>query len=134
MKIRALLMVLSLIFIVPFAGNLQTIKQKSLKKDTLNIDFVLHTKGKTRGTLFARWNCANIWSKPTMAAGKPKDGLAGRYHVRYTYKNEDLTYKYNLTIEKQEGSYSVSWTGNGKVFARALEWKLRIIWQTTYLP
>ena len=117
----SLLIVLSLIFIIPFAGNSQTVKQKSLEKDTLNIGFVLYTKSNTPGTLFARWNYANIWSGPGIATGGPKDGgFAGNYHVRYFYENGDFSDEYDLTIEKTGGFYSVSWIVKGIVLAKGV--------------
>ena len=116
-----LLIVLSLIFIIPFAGNSQTVKQKSLEKDTLNIGFVLYTKSNTPGTLFARWNYANIWSGPGIATGGPKEsGFAGKYHVRYFYENGDFSDEYDLTIEKTGNFYSVSWIVKGIVLAKGV--------------
>ncbi len=115
-----LVIVLSLIFLIPLAGNSQTVKQKSSEKDTLNIGFVLYTKSNTPGTLFARWNYANIWSGPGIATGGPKEGFAGNYHVRYFYKNGDFSDEYDLTIEKTENFYSVSWIVKGKVLAKGV--------------
>ena len=116
-----LLIVLSLIFIIPFAGNSQTVKQKSSEKDTLNIGFVLYTKSNTPGTLFARWNYANIWSGPGIATGGPKEGgFSGNYHVRYFYENGDFSDEYDLTIEKTGNFYSVSWIVKGKVLAKGV--------------
>ena len=117
----SLLIVLLLLFIIPFAGNSQTVKQKSLEKDTLNIGFVLYTKSNTPGTLFARWNYANIWSGPGIATGGPKEsGFAGNYHVRYFYENGDFSDEYDLTIEKTGNFYSVSWIVKGKVLAKGV--------------
>ncbi len=115
-----LVIVLSLIFLIPLAGNSQTVKQKSPEKDTLNIGFVLYTKSNTPGTLFARWNYANIWSGPGIATGGPKEGFAGNYHVRYFYENGDFSDEYDLTIEKTGNFYSVSWTVKGKVLAKGV--------------
>lgn len=116
-----LLIVLSLIFIVAFAGNAQTLKEKSSEKDTLNIGFVLYTKSNTPGTLFARWNYANVWSGPGIATGGPKEtGFAGNYHVRYFYENGDFSDEYDLTIEKTGTFYSVSWIVKGKVLAKGV--------------
>ena len=116
-----LLIVLTLIFIIPFAGNSQTVKQKSPEKDTLNIGFVLYTKSNTPGTLFARWNYANIWSGPGIATGGPTEsGFAGNYHVRYFYENGDFSDEYDLTIEKTGNFYSVSWIVKGKVLAKGV--------------
>ncbi len=117
----SLLIVLLLLFIIPFAVNAQTVKQRSLEKDTLNIGFVLYTKSNTPGTLFARWNYANIWSGPGIATGGPKEsGFAGNYHVRYFYENGDFSDEYDLTIEKTENFYSVSWIVKGKVLAKGV--------------
>ncbi len=115
-----LVIVLSLIFLIPLAGNSQTVKQKSSEKDTLNIGFVLYTKSNTPGTLFARWNYANIWSGPGIATGGPTEGFAGNYHVRYFYENGDFSDEYDLTIEKTENFYSVSWIVKGKVLAKGV--------------
>ncbi len=115
-----LVIVLSLIFLIPLAGNSQTVKQKSSEKDTLNIGFVLYTKSNTPGTLFARWNYANIWSGPGIATGGPKEGFAGNYHVRYFYENGDFSDEYDLTIEKTGNFYSVSWIVKGIVLAKGV--------------
>ena len=121
MKIRTPLISLLLIFIIPFAGNAQAIKQKSLEKDTLNIGFVLYTKSNTPGTLFARWNYANIWSGPGIATGGPKEsGFAGNYHVRYFYENGDFSDEYDLTIEKTGSFYNVSWIVKGNLLAKGV--------------
>ena len=116
-----LLIVLSMIFIIPFAGNSQTVKQKSVEKDTLNIGFVLYTKSNTSGTLFARWNYANIWSGPGIATGGSEEsGFAGKYHVRYFHENGDFSDEYDLTIDKTGDFYSVSWIVKGKVLAKGV--------------
>ena len=121
MKKRALLIGLQLIFLISFAVNAQTVKQKSTEKDTLNIGFVLYTKSNTPGTLFARWNYANIWSGPGIATGGPKEnGFAGKYHVRYFYENGDFSDEYDLTIEKTGNFYSVSWIVKGIVLAKGV--------------
>jgi hypothetical protein len=121
MKIRTLLISLSLIFIIPFAGNSQAIKQKSPEKDTLNIGFVLYTKSNTPGTLFARWNYANIWSGPGIATGGPKEGgFAGKYHVRYFYENGEFSDEYDLEIKKTGNFYDVVWVSNGNVIAKGV--------------
>ena len=121
MKKRALLIGLQLIFLISFAVNAQTVKQKSTEKDTLNIGFVLYTKGNTPGTLFARWNYANIWSGPGIATGGPKEsGFVGNYHVRYFYENGDFSDEYDLTIEKTGDFYSVSWIVKGKLLAKGV--------------
>ena len=121
MKIRTPLISLLLTFIISFAGTAQTIKQKLLEKDTLNIGFVLYTKSNTPGTLFARWNYANIWSGPGIATGGPKEsGFAGNYHVRYFYENGDFSDEYDLTIEKTGSFYNVSWIVKGNLLAKGV--------------
>jgi len=121
MKIRTPLISLLLIFIIPFAGNAQTVKQKSSEKDTLNIGFVLYTKSNTPGTLFARWNYANIWSGPGIATGGPKEsGFSGNYHVRYFYENGDFSDEYDLTIEKTGSFFNVSWIVKGNLLAKGV--------------
>lgn len=121
MRTRTLLIGLSLLFIIPFAGNSQTVKPRASEKDTLNIGFVLYTKSNTPGTLFARWNYANVWSGPGIATGGPKErGFTGNYHVRYFYENGDFSDEYDLTIEKTGDFYSVSWIVKGKVLAKGV--------------
>jgi hypothetical protein len=88
--------------------------------DTLNIGFVLYTKGSTSGTLNARWNYANIWSGPGIATGGPAKGFAGNYHVRYFLENGDFSDEYDLLIEKTVNTYSVSWISEGKIVAKGL--------------
>ena len=88
---------------LPSFANSQT-KTSSKARDTLNIGFVLYTKGSTPGTLYARWNYANIWSGPGIAIGGPKEGFAGHYHVRYFYENGDFSDEYDLMIEKTDRS------------------------------
>ena len=104
---------------MPFTANSQT-KSSSKTRDTLNIGFVLYTKGNTSGTLYARWNYANIWSGPGIATGGPKEGFAGHYHVRYFFENGDFSDEYDLAIEKTDDFYSVSWITNGKVLAKGV--------------
>jgi hypothetical protein len=92
----------------------------SKPRDTLNIGFVLYTKGSAPGTLYARWNYANVWSGPGIATGGPREGFAGHYHVRYFYENGDFSDEYDLVIEKTGDFYSVSWITNGKVRAKGV--------------
>jgi len=107
------------ILLIPFFASSQT-KTPSQARDTLNIGFVLYTKGSTPGTLYARWNYANIWSGPGLATGGPKDGYAGHYHVRYYYENGDFSDEYDLAIDKTGDFYSVSWIVKGKVLAKGV--------------
>jgi hypothetical protein len=89
-------------------------------RDTLNIGFVLYTKGSTPGTLNARWNYANVWSGRGIATGGPREGYTGRYHVRYFFENGDFSDEYDLTIEKTGDFYNVSWIVKGKILARGV--------------
>ncbi|MBX9785372.1 MAG: hypothetical protein K2X48_18965 [Chitinophagaceae bacterium] len=113
-----LLLALAFLLLPCFASS-QT-KTAAKSKDTLNIGFVLYTKSNTPGTLFARWNYANIWSGPGIATGGPKEGFEGNYHVRYFYENGDFSDEYDLTIEKTGGFYNVSWIVKGKVLAKGV--------------
>ena len=82
-----------------------------------NIGFVLYTKSYAPGTLNARWIYANKYSGPGIATGGPKEGFAGRYHVRYFYDSGEFSDEYDLDIEKIGDGYKVSWINNGKVDA-----------------
>lgn len=53
-----------------------------------NIGFVLYTKSYAPGTLNARWMYGTAYSGSGIATGGPKEGFAGRYHVRYFYDRE----------------------------------------------
>ena len=59
----------------------------------------------------------NKYSGPGIATGGPKEGFAGKYHVRYFYDSGEFSDEYDLLIEKTGDSYKVSWTSNGKVVA-----------------
>ena len=88
-----------------------------------NIGFVLYTRGKSPGTLDARWNYANAYSGPGVATGGPASGgFAGRYHVRYFLETGEFSDEYDLDIEKRAGSdfYDVTWITNGTVSARGV--------------
>ncbi|MGH8136659.1 MAG: hypothetical protein ACREVV_00485 [Steroidobacteraceae bacterium] len=88
-------------------------------RHALNIGFVLYTKADTPGTLNARWTYANTYSGKGVATGGPKEGFAGRYHVRYFYENGKFSDEYDLVIEKEKTGdlYNASWITNGKVSA-----------------
>ncbi len=85
--------------------------------DTPNIGFVLYTKSYAPGTLNARWMFSGKYSGPGIATGGPKEGFAGRYHVRYFYDSGEFSDEYDLVIEKTAGSYKVSWIVDGNVLA-----------------
>ena len=119
LTVQFILLTLTFLLLHSFA-NSQT-KTSSNTRDTLNIGFVLYTKGSTPGTLYARWNYANIWSGPGIATGGPKEsGFAGKYHVRYFYENGEFSDEYDLVIERTGDFYNVSWITNGKVAARGV--------------
>ena len=106
--------------ILPNSAYSQNDKDSN-KKEPLNIGFVLYTKSNTPGTLFARWNYANVYSGPGIATGGPKEsGYTGNYHVRYFYENGDFSDEYDLVIEKTGDFYDVSWLINGKVAAKGV--------------
>jgi hypothetical protein len=82
-----------------------------------NVGFVLYTKSLAPGTLNARWLYAGKYSGPGIATGGPRQGFAGRYHVRYFYDSGEFSDEYDLVIEKTGDSYKVSWITDGKVGA-----------------
>ncbi|HEY7111365.1 MAG TPA: hypothetical protein VIA45_00415 [Thermoanaerobaculia bacterium] len=82
-----------------------------------NIGFVLYTRSRAPGTLNARWNFANKYSGSGLATGGPREGLAGRYHVRYFLDSGEFSDEYDLVIEKTGDFYGVSWLVGGKVSA-----------------
>ena len=85
-----------------------------------NIGFVLYTKSYAPGTLNARWMYTNKYRGPGIATGGPKEGFAGRYHVRYFDEIGKFSDEYDLVIERNGDFYSGSWLTNGKVSARGL--------------
>ena len=85
--------------------------------DASNIGFVLYTKSYAPGTLNARWMYADKYSGPGIATGGPKEGFAGRYHVRYFYDSGEFSDEYDLVIEKIGDVYKLSWITKGKVSA-----------------
>jgi hypothetical protein len=85
--------------------------------DTTNIGFVLYTKSLSPGTLNARWMFTDKYSGPGIATGGPKDGYAGKYHVRYFYDSGEFSDEYDLIIEKNDDTYKVFWLVDGKVSA-----------------
>ena len=97
-------------YVVPIAAA-------SEASDVLNIGFVLYTKSYAPGTLNARWLYATKYSGPGIATGGPKEGFAGRYHVRYFLDSGEFSDEYDLIIEKTGAAYKVSWISRGKVSA-----------------
>ena len=88
--------------------------------DASNIGFVLYTRSYAPGTLNARWIYAGTYSGPGIATGGPKEGFAGRYHVRYFYDSGEFSDEYDLVIEKTGDIYKVLWITDGKVRARGV--------------
>jgi len=84
---------------------------------TANIGFVLYTKSNAPGTLNARWMFTDEYKGPGIATGGPKEGFAGRYHVRYFYDSGEFSDEYDLLIEKADDVYTVSWLVDGEVKA-----------------
>ena len=85
--------------------------------DTPNIGFVLYTRSYAPGTLNARWMFSGKYSGPGIATGGPKEGFAGRYHVRYFYDSGEFSDEYDLVIERIAEFYKVSWIVDGNVLA-----------------
>jgi hypothetical protein len=85
--------------------------------DAVNIGFVLYTKSHAPGTLNARWIYGKTYSGPGIATGGPREGFAGRYHVRYFYDSGEFSDEYDLVIEKTGDVYNVSWITDSKVSA-----------------
>jgi hypothetical protein len=54
---------------------------------------------------------------PGIATGGPKEGFAGKYHVRYFYESGEFSDEYDLIIEKNADGYKASWLTNGKLSA-----------------
>ena len=82
-----------------------------------NIGFVLYTKSPAPGTLNARWMYGSTYSGPGIATGGPREGFAGRYHVRYFYDSGEFSDEYDLEIAKTGDSYAVSWFTKGELSA-----------------
>ena len=101
--------------------------------DVSNIGFVIYTKTYTPGTLSARWIYDGKYSGPGIATGGPREGFAGRYHVRYFYDSGEFSDEYELVIEKKGDIYKVSWIADGKLSAigvgMELENRLAVGWR-----
>jgi len=54
---------------------------------------------------------------PGMETGGPRDGYAGRYHVRYFYDSGEFSDEYDLVIEKSGDEYKACWLVDGAVQA-----------------
>jgi len=112
-----LLVIMALLagLLLAFGGT--RVASVSETSDAANIGFVLYTKSYAPGTLNARWIYAGKYSGPGIATGGPKEGFAGRYHVRYFYDSGEFSDEYDLLIEKTRDMYKVSWITAGKVRA-----------------
>ncbi len=89
----------------------------SATSNASNIGFVLYTKSYAPGTLNARWMYAGKYSGSGIATGGPKEGFAGRYHVRYFLDDGKFSDEYDLLIERNGDSYTASWSADDKVSA-----------------
>jgi hypothetical protein len=116
LKSKLLVIVASLAGLLLASGGTR-VASVSETSDAANIGFVLYTKSYARGTLNARWIYAGKYSGPGIATGGPKEGFAGRYHVRYFYDSGEFSDEYDLVIEKTRDMYKVSWITAGKVRA-----------------
>ncbi len=85
-----------------------------------NIGFVIYTKSLAPGTLNARWMYTTKYKGPGIATGGPRNGFAGRYHVRYFLESGDFSDEYDLLIEKIDDIYKVSWIVKGKLIGGGL--------------
>ena len=113
---RSLFLAVSLTAIGLASGG-ASVALASEAQPTLNIGFVLYSKGNVPGTLNARWTYQNIYSGKGLATGGPKEGFAGHYHVRYYDEQGKFSDEYDLVIEKAGAFYNASWITNGKVSA-----------------
>ena len=116
LKPKLLIIVASLAGLLLASGGTR-VASVSGTSDAANIGFVLYTKSYAPGTLNARWIYAGKYSGPGIATGGPKEGFAGRYHVRYFYDSGEFSDEYDLVIEKTQDMYKVSWITAGKVRA-----------------
>lgn len=116
LKSKSLVIMASLAGLLLASGGTR-VASVSETSDAANIGFVLYTKSYAPGTLNARWIYAGKYSGPGIATGGPKEGFAGRYHVRYFYDSGEFSDEYDLAIEKTRNIYNVSWITAGKVRA-----------------
>jgi hypothetical protein len=93
------------------------VSAKDKEPGASNIGFVLYTKSPSPGTLNARWMFTHAYRGPGLATGGPREGFAGRYHVRYFNDDGTFSDEYDLLIEKPGDCYEVTWTTAGTVQA-----------------
>ena len=111
------LFIAALLTCLLFASGRSSVVMASEPPDESNIGFVLYTKSNAPGTLNARWIYGNKFRGPGIATGGPREGFAGKYHVRYFLENGEFSDEYELVIDKTGDVYKVSWITNGKVSA-----------------
>ena len=111
------LFIAALLTCLLFASGRSSVVMASEPPDESNIGFVLYTKSYAPGTLNARWIYGNKFRGPGIATGGPREGFAGKYHVRYFLENGEFSDEYELVIDKTGDVYKVSWITNGKVSA-----------------
>lgn len=99
------------------SASVVTVAKASEASAASNIGFVLYAKSPAPGVLNARWMYTDKYRGPGIATGGPKEGFAGRYHVRYFYDNGDFSDEYDLVIERTGDVYTLSWITDGKVRA-----------------
>ena len=119
LKSKLLVIIASLAGLLLASGGTR-VASVSETSDAANIGFVLYTRSYAPGTLNARWIYAGKYSGPGIATGGPKEGFAGRYHVRYFYDSGEFSDEYDLLIEKTDDVYKVSWFVKGKVEATGI--------------
>ena len=113
---RSLLLVVSLIC-ASITSGITSVATASEASAASNIGFALYTKSPSAGTLNAVWMYGTKYRGPGIATGGPKEGFAGKYHVRYFYESGEFSDEYDLIIEKNADGYKASWLTNGKLSA-----------------
>lgn len=100
-----------------FASGIAPVAQASEAPSESNIGFAHYTKSLSPGTLNAIWMYGTKYRGSGIATGGPKEGFAGKYHVRYFYENGEFSDEYDLVIEKSGDVYKASWITKGKLSA-----------------
>ena len=113
---RSLLIVVSLIC-TSITSGITSVATASEASAASNIGFALYTTSPSPGTLNAVWMYGTKYRGPGIATGGPKEGFAGKYHVRYFYESGEFSDEYDLIIEKNADGYKASWFTNGKLSA-----------------
>lgn len=113
---RSLLVAVSLVC-ATFASGVAVAADASEASAESNIGFAMYLKSPSPGTLNAVWMYGTKYRGSGIATGGPKEGYAGKYHVRYFYESGEFSDEYDLIIEKFEGGYKASWITKGKLSA-----------------